>query len=336
MLEFELQKTLKVPNISVFNNGTIALLVALRTLNIREGEIITTPFTFPATAHTISWNGLQPVFCDIEPETMTIDADKIEALITKDTKAILGVHVYGFPCNIEKIQQIANKYDLKVIYDAAHCFTTEINKMGIGTFGDISMFSFHATKLFNTIEGGCLTYNDASLAETIYLLRNFGIKNEEKVLDIGINGKMNEIQAAIGVLNLELIENEKQKRSIVRKVYEEKLSETEGIYLPKMPDNITNSEQYLVIRIDKNKFGISRDELYLKLQKYNIFSRKYFHPLCSEYESYKTLASSKKENLPVANKIKNEVLCLPFYGDLSTETTEKICDVIKGIKNGKT
>ena len=199
-LESKLREVLKVPYVSLFNNGTIALLTAIKAMDLPYGsEVITTPFTFAATPHCISWNGLKPVFCDIEPETMTIDANKIEDLITPNTSAILGVHVYGFPCDVYKIEKIAKKYNLKVIYDAAHAFSTEIDGKGIGTFGDISMFSFHATKLFNTVEGGCLTYNNPDLVNKIYNLRNFGIRSEELVEDVGINGKLDEIRSVIGL-----------------------------------------------------------------------------------------------------------------------------------------
>ncbi len=221
LLESKLKEVLKVKNVSLFNNGTIALLVAIKALNLPEGsEVITTPFTFAATPHSIIWNKLKPVFCDIEPDTMTIDANKIEELITPQTSAIIGVHVYGFPCDVEKIDKIAKKYNLKVIYDAAHAFSTEINGRGIGTFGDITMFSFHATKLFNTIEGGCLTYNDDSLVRKIYNLRNFGIQSEELVEDVGINGKMNELQAGIGLLNLNLFREEQEKRKKIKYLYD--------------------------------------------------------------------------------------------------------------------
>ncbi len=333
--EFEkkLEVVLKAENVSAFNNGTIALLTALKALNLpADSEVITTPFTFPATPHCISWNGLKPVFCDIEPDTMTIDADKIEGLINQNTSAILGVHVYGLPCNIEKIQAIANRHNLKVIYDAAHAFTTEINGIGIGTFGDISMFSFHATKLFHTVEGGCLTYKKSELRKKIYYLRNFGIKNEEEVVDIGINGKMNEIQAAIGLLNLELFEAEKQKREMVKSVYVANLENVEGITIPQMPPAATDSMQYFVIKINQTAFGLSRNRVYDKLKEYNVFARKYFYPLCSEYEPYKALPSSDEGNLPVANRIKNEVLCLPFYGDMGKENAGKICKIIKSMK----
>jgi len=327
-LERELCGTLKVPHVSLFNNATSGLLVALRALNIREGEVITTPFTFPATPHSISWNGLSPVFCDIEEETMTIDADKIESMVTKKTRAILGVHVYGFPCDVKKIRKIADIHDLRIIYDAAHTFSTDIDGNGIGNFGDISCFSFHATKLFNTFEGGCLTYRDSKLREKIYLLRNFGIKNEEEVVDIGINGKMNEVQASMGLLVLKMIKNEKNKRAKVVKAYIDNLQGVSGIVIPKVPKNTTNSYQYFPIRIIKNMFGIDRNAVYEKLKKYNVFSRKYFYPLCSDYTPYKKLPSSSKENLPVANMIKDEVLCLPLYGDLGEENAAIICKII--------
>lgn len=328
LLAQRLKNVLKVKNLSLFNNGTTALLIALKALELPCGsEVITTPFTFAATPHAIAWNNLKPVFCDIEPNTMTIDSSKIEALITPNTSAILAVHVYGFPCNVEEIEKIAKKHKLKVIYDGAHVFSTEINGKGIGNFGDITMFSFHATKLFNTIEGGCLTYLDEKLAKKIYNLCNFGIQSEELVEHIGINGKMNEIQAAIGLLNLDLFEEEKRKRSDIKSFYDENISRIEGIFIPQMPANVTNSYQYYPIIIRDN-YSISRNELYDKFKSLNIMTRKYFYPLCSDYECYKNLKSSSKENLPVANDIKNRVLCLPFYGDLTEEILVKICGVL--------
>ncbi len=328
LLAEKLKSVLKVNNVSLFNNGTIALLTALKALDLPYGsEVITTPFTFAATPHCISWNGLKPVFCDIEPNTMTIDADKIEALITPNTSAILAVHVYGFPCNVEKIDKIAKKYNLKVVYDGAHVFSTEINGKGIGEFGDITMFSFHATKLFNTIEGGCLTYKDNNLYRKIYNLRNFGIQSEELVEDIGINGKMNEIQAAVGLLNLELYKEEQRKRAEIKAYYDEHISGIEGIYIPLMPENTTNSYQYYPIVI-KDEYPLSRNELYDNFKTYNIMTRKYFYPLCSDYECYKNLKSSSKENLPVANDVKNRVLCLPYYGSLTEDVLSVICGVL--------
>ena len=328
LLAEKLKSVLKVKNVSLFNNGTIALLTALKALDLPYGsEVITTPFTFAATPHCISWNGLQPVFCDVEPDTMTIDADKIEKLITPNTSAIVAVHVYGFPCDVEKIDKIAKKHNLKVIYDGAHVFSTEINGKGIGEFGDITMFSFHATKLFNTIEGGCLTYNDDKLFRKIYNLRNFGIQSEELVEDVGINGKMNEIQAAVGLLNLDLFKKEQEKRAEVNNFYDKHISNIKGISIPKMPENTTNSYQYYPIVIGDD-YPLTRNELYEKFKTINIMTRKYFYPLCSDYECYKNLPSSSKENLPVANDVKNRVLCLPFYGSLSRDVLEIICEVL--------
>lgn len=323
-LELALKNELKVKNLSLFNNGTIALVTAIKALNLPYGsEVITTPFTFAATPHSIVWNGLKPVFCDIEPNTMTIDPNKIEELITPNTSAILGVHVYGFPCDVEAIQKIADKHGLKVIYDAAHCFSTEINGRGIGTFGDISAFSFHATKLFNTIEGGALTYNDDSLDRKIYNLRNFGIRNEEVVEEVGINGKMNEFQAAFGLLNLKIYRKEQEKRQKLKELYNNELSKIKGIRIPKMPDNVTNSYQYYPIIIEDD-YPISRNEIYDRFKEENIFTRKYFYPACTDYDCYKNDLSVKLAKLPVTNNLKNKVLCLPYYGSLEKETAEYI------------
>ena len=290
---------MKVSNVSVFNNGTIALLTALKALDLPADSEVITPFTFPATPHCISWNGLKPVFCDIEPNTMTIDADKIEEQITPETSAILPVHVYGFPCDVKKIDNIAKKHDLKVIYDGAHAFSPEIDGRGIGTFGDITVFSFHATKLFNTLEGGCLTYKNNGLKEKIYNLRNFGIKNEEEVVDVGINGKMNEIQASIGLLNLKLFKKEQDKRLKIKELYIEQLKDIENIKIPEMPENTTDSFQYFPIIIEED-FPITGDTVYQNYKKYNIFTRKYFYPICSDYEPYKNLESSSKYKFTIS------------------------------------
>lgn len=331
-LETKLKDVLKVPNVSLFNNGTIALLTALKVMDLPYGsEVITTPFTFAATPHCIVWNNCKPVFCDIEPNTMTIDANKIESLITPNTSAILGVHVYGFPCDVEKIDKIAKKHHLKVIYDAAHAFSTEINGKGIGTFGDITMFSFHATKLFNTIEGGCLTYNDESLKRKIYNLRNFGIQSEEVVEDVGINGKMNEFQAAMGLENLKIYKEEQQKRAKVKAFYDEHLSIIKGIRIPKMPDNVTNSYQYYPIVIEDD-YPISRNELYDRFKEQNILTRKYFYPACNDYDCYKNDLAVKLADLYVVNDLKHKVLCLPFYGNLSSEILDFICNFIKEVR----
>lgn len=324
-LENRIKEALKVPCASLFNNGTIALLTAIKALDLPYGsEIITTPFTFAATPHCITWNGMTPIFCDIEKDTFTIDADKIERLINSKTSAILGVHVYGFPCNIEKIGKIAEKYNLKVIYDAAHAFSTEIDGRGIGTFGDITMFSFHATKLFNSIEGGCLTYNNSDLIKKIYNLRNFGIQSEEMVEEVGINGKLNEVQASIGLENLKLFRDEQSKRAEIKKFYDSNLGKIKGIRIPELPAGVTNSYQYYPIIIEDD-FPVSRNELYERFKTQNIFTRKYFYPACSDYACYRNSPSVMNSDLSTVNDIKYRVLCLPYYGSLTEEDLEKIC-----------
>ena len=328
-LEEALRNYLKVPALSVFNNGTIALMVGIHHF-IEQGEVITTPFTFPATPHSLIWNHLTPVFCDIDETTLTIDPTKIESLITEQTTGILGVHVFGMPCDVAEIDQIAKKNNLRVIYDAAHAFGTEINGVPIGTFGDITMFSFHATKLFNTIEGGALTYNTPSLKDVIELEKDFGIQSEDEVILPGINGKLNEIQAAIGLLNLQIIEGERKKRKAILETYTNHLSGLEEIRVFKIPDHIKHSLQYFAIMINED-LGLSRDDIHHKLKQYNIYTRKYFYPLCSDYKCYKDLPSSNPENLPVAYRISREVMCLPFYGELNLSDVEKICTILREI-----
>jgi dTDP-4-amino-4,6-dideoxygalactose transaminase len=329
-LEEKLQKVLKVPGLSLFNNGTIALIVAIHCLRL-SGEVITTPFTFPATPHALSWNNISPVFCDIDEDTLTIDANKLETMITPKTTGILGVHVYGMPCNVKKIQEVADCYGVKVIYDAAHAFGTEINEVGIGTFGDISMFSFHATKLFHTLEGGALSFNARPLKDRIDLLKDFGIKNENEVVIPGINGKMNEVQAAIGLINLRNVEAERQKRQQIIATYRQNLSGIPGIKVIEIPEGVKNSCQYFVIRFGP-EFGLSRDEVNKEFKKYRVFTRKYFHPLCSDYSCYKQLPSANPANLQVARKVSKEVLCMPLYGNLKLDEVEKICEILREMK----
>lgn len=331
ILEKKLQDFLKIPYLSLFNNGTIALLVGCQSLRL-SGEVITTPFTFPATPHVLTWNNIKPIFCDIDPVTMNIDANKIESMITPQTTAILGVHVYGVPCDVIKIQEIADKYGLKVIYDAAHAFGVEIKGVGIGNFGDLSMMSFHATKLFHTGEGGALLFRDPNLKTRLEFLKNFGIKNEEEVVMPGINGKMNEIQAALGLVLLQYIEEERNKRELIFETYRKCLHNVPGItFLPKLTD-VISSYQYFVIRIDPEVFGCDRDYVYDEFKKYNVFTRKYFYPLCSDYPCYKYLPSSSDINLPVANKVAKEVLSLPIYGTLKLEEIEKICTILLAMR----
>lgn len=333
MLERELTEFLKVPYLSLFNNGTIALIVACQSLRL-SGEVITTPFTFAATPHVLSWNNITPIFCDIDAETMNIDAAQIESMITPHTTAILAVHVFGTPCDVEKIQEVADRYGLRVVYDAAHAFGVEIGGRGIGTFGDISMFSFHATKLYHTVEGGALVHGNEHLKNRIDLLKNFGIKNEEEVVMPGINGKMNEISAAIGRIMLNYVEDERQKRIRLHKVYNEELGDVEGIkIMPTCADDVKLNYQYYVIRIDEKLFGRSRDYVYDEFKKYNVHSRKYFHPLCSEFTCYRQLSSSSAANLPVANVIGQQVLSLPMYGGLTEDDVRKICAILKVIRD---
>lgn len=326
LLEAYITQYLNIPALSLFNNGTIALIVACQSLRI-SGEVITTPFTFPATPHVLTWNNIKPIFCDIDPHSLNIDANKIEAMITPETTAILAVHVFGNPCDVFKIQEIADYYGLKVIYDAAHAFGTEIDNIGIGQFGDISMFSFHATKLFHTVEGGALAFKDTNLKPRIDLLKNFGIKNEEMVMMPGINGKMNEMQAAVGLCVLDCLAEERQKRKQLLEVYHQHLKKIPGIYFTQVPDiNVTQqSYQYFCIRINAQEFGKSRNEVYDILKTCNIFVRKYFYPLCSDYPCYKQLPSAHKDNLPIANQIADEILALPFYGELPVADVEQIC-----------
>ncbi len=331
MLEQDLTEFLKVPYVSLFNNGTIALIVACQSLRL-QGDVITTPFTFAATPHVLTWNNINPIFCDVDNETMNIDADKIESMITPHTSAILAVHVFGTPCNVEKIQAIADRYGLRVVYDAAHAFGVEIDGKGIGNFGDISMFSFHATKLYHTVEGGALVYGDKNLKQRIDLLKNFGIKNEDEVVMPGINGKLDEIRSAVGRIMLKYVDAEQDKRRKLHAVYNEELGDVAGIKLmPICGDNVKRNYQYYVIRIDEKIFGKSRDDVYDELKKYNVFARKYFHPLCSEFTCYRQLNSSSVENLPVANIIGKQVLSLPMYGDLTADDVRKICAIIKSI-----
>jgi len=328
LLEKELLEVLKVSYMSLFNNGTIALITAIKSLRI-SGDCITTAFSFPATPHALTWCGVKPIFCDITDD-FVIDSSKIESLITPKTTGILGVHVFGIPCNVDQIQKIADFYGLKVIYDGAHSFQTEIDGKGIGNFGDITMFSFHPTKLFHTSEGGALTYSNSNFKKRIDLLKNFGIKNEEEVVMTGINGKLSEIQSAIGLVVLQQLEEERKKRELVLSTYKKYLKEIPGIWFYSFSDNIKNSLQYFVIKIDEKIFGKSRNYVYDKLKEFNIFTRKYFYPLCSDYTCYRHLESSK--NLIKAKKIVNEVLCLPFYGDLSLKEVEVICSIIEKLR----
>ena len=322
---------LAVPEVSLFNNGTIALLAAVRALGMR-GEVITTPFTFPATPHAISWSGATPVFCDIDPVTMTLDPARVEALITPRTTGILAVHVYGIPCDVVALQTIADRYGLKVVYDAAHAFGTEIDGVGIGNFGDASMFSFHATKLFHTAEGGALTSRSGASRTAFEHLKNFGILNQEEVDVVGINGKMNELQAALGLAVLDRVADEVKSRQAIIARYRSRLGEVRGVTLMPEPRGVKSSCQYFVIRIDRLAFGCSRDIVFEQLKTYNVLARKYFHPLCTDYACYRELPSSRPGLQPVAAEVVAEVLCLPLYGTLALTDVDIICDMILEIQ----
>ena len=326
-LEAELAQWLQVPHLSLFNNGTIALVVACQALRL-TGEVITTPFTFPATPHVLSWNNVTPVFADIDPETLCIDPASVEPLVTRRTTGILGVHVYGVPCNVDALGAIAHRHGLRVVYDGAHAFGTQINGQAIGTFGDATMFSFHATKLFHTAEGGALAVNDPDLKQHIDLLKNFGIKNENEIVMPGINGKMSELQAALGRVVLRYVEGERQRRAAIRQVYEQRLSGITGLRLHAMPGGVTDSLQYLVLRVNAGQAGCSRDTLHERLKRYNIITRKYFHPLCSDYSCYRHLPSASPQHLPNAYRVASEVLALPLYGALTADDVHRICDAI--------
>ena len=326
-----IQQYLDVKEVSLFNNGTIALLAAVRALGMR-GEVITTPFTFPATPHAISWSGATPVFCDIDPVTMTLDPARVEALITPKTTGILAVHVYGIPCDVAALQAIATRHGLRLVYDAAHAFGTRINGVGIGNFGDASMFSFHATKLFHSAEGGALTCGNAATREAFDHLKNFGILGQENVDEVGINGKMNELQAALGLTVLDCVPDELRRRRAVIARYRERLCAIAGVTLMPEPPNVESSCQYFVIRINRQVFGCSRDIAFDRLKAYNVLARKYFYPLCSDYACYSALPSSDPGQLPVATEVVQEVLCLPLYGTLPLSDVDVICDMIQEIQ----
>lgn len=327
-LEDELCKYLGVKYISLFSNGTLALITALQALKI-TGEVITTPFSFVATTHALWWNNIKPVFVDIEPQTFTLDPQKIEAAITPNTTAILPVHVYGNPCYVDEIEKIAKKHSLKVIYDAAHTFGARLNGVSLCNFGDLSILSFHATKVFNTFEGGAIVCHDENMKHHIDNLKNFGFRGETVVEEPGINAKMNEVQAAMGLLQLRYIDDNIKKRKFVVDLYRDYLCGVYGISLMNDLPNVTHSYSYFPILVNKEKFGISRDDLYQKLKENNIFSRRYFYPLISRLSGYRALSSANPTNLKVAEKIAESVLCLPIYPELSKKEVTKIVNLIK-------
>lgn len=316
---------LGVENIELMTNGHMALELVMQALDL-QGEVITTPFTFASTTHAIVRNGLTPVFCDINPSDFTMDVSKIEDLITDRTCAIVPVHVYGNICDVEAIQEIAARHNLKVIYDAAHAFGVSFRGKGAGTFGDASCFSFHATKVFNTIEGGAVCFRDKELGRKLYNLKNFGIRDEETVESVGVNAKMNEFQAAMGLCNLRHVEEEIAKRKKVVERYHRRLQNVPGIRLNMGRQDVVSNYAYFPVIVDEDVYGMDRDGLFEKLKEGNIFARKYFYPLITDFDCYK--GHFRSDGLVVARKISKRVLTLPVYADLPLETVDRICDLI--------
>lgn len=327
-LEQALCEYLKVPYISLFTNGTLPLITALQALRI-SGEVITTPYSFVATTHSIWWNGIRPVFVDIDPATGGIDPDRIEAAITPKTTAIMPVHVYGKPCRTAEIQAIADKYGLRVIYDAAHAFGVEVDGRSILNEGDMSTLSFHATKVYNTIEGGALVMHDAQTKQRIDYLKNFGFAGETEVVAPGINSKMDEMRSAYGLLNLRQVDQAIEARHQVAIRYREALCDVEGItFWDDMP-GVRHNYSYFPIFVDAEKYGMTRDQLYFKLRDQGILGRRYFYPLISTFSTYRGLPSARRENLPMATKMAEEVICLPMHHLLSEQDLDRIIALIK-------
>lgn len=327
-LEKALCEYLKVPYISLFTNGTLPLITALQALRI-TGEVITTPYSFVATTHSLWWNGIKPVFVDIDPATGNIDPDKIEAAITPKTTAIMPVHVYGKLCDVKRIQEIADKYGLKVIYDAAHAFGVEVNGESILKAGDMSTLSFHATKVYNTIEGGALVMHDEQTKKRIDYLKNFGFAGETEVVAPGINSKMDEMRSAYGLLNLRQVDKAIEARHQVAVKYREALRDVPGItFFDDMP-GVKHNYSYFPIFVNTDQYGMTRDELYFKMKEHGVLGRRYFYPLISTFSTYRGLESATRENLPNAYKMADEVICLPMHHALSEEDIERIINEVR-------
>lgn len=326
-VQHQLMDYLQVPELSLFVNGHMALEMAIQAfgLQVPEGEVITTPFTFVSTTHAITRNSLKPVFCDIKPDDYTIDPDQIEALITDKTVAIIPVHVYGNICDVEAIQSIADRHGLKVIYDAAHAFGVTYKGVGIGSFGDASMFSFHATKVFNTIEGGAVAFHDKQYGNKLHELKNFGIHGAEDVMAVGTNAKLDEFRAAMGICNLRRMEECIAARAKVAERYNERLRDVPGLRLCVPREGVTANYAYYPVYFDEQLFGKSRDEVFAQLQEHDIFARKYFYPSVNEMSCYK---NDHRANTPVAHDVSMHILTLPMYEELALEDVDRICDVI--------
>ena len=326
-LEKDLAEYLEVPYVSLFTNGTLPLLTALQALRI-TGEVITTPYSFVATTHCIWWSGCKPVFVDIDSTTGNIDPDKIEAAITPKTTAIMPVHVYGKPCDTNRIQEIADKYGLRVIYDAAHAFGVKVNGESILNAGDMSTLSFHATKVYNTLEGGAMVMHDEATKKRIDYLKNFGFAGETEVIAPGINSKVDEVRAAYGILNLRQVDAAIEARHQVAIKYREALIDIDGITFMNDMEGVRHNYSYFPIFIDADKYGMTRDELYFKMKDANVLGRRYFYPLISEFSTYRGLPSATKENLSNAHKMADSVICLPMHHELSENNIERVLELI--------
>jgi dTDP-4-amino-4,6-dideoxygalactose transaminase len=330
-LERALAERLEVPFCTAFCNGTVALQVALRSLDLR-GEVITTPFTFPATVHAIEWNGLTPVFCDIDPHTYNLDPLRAAELVTPRTSAILAVHVFGNPCDVAALDELASAHGLRILYDAAHAFGVRHRGRPIGAFGDLSILSFHATKLFHTAEGGAVVGPHAAMATSIALLRNFGIVNENEVRGVGLNGKLSELHAALGRALLDDLDEELAARARLAARYAEGLADIDGLAFQRSAPATEPNHAYCTIEVDPERFGLSRDELHAALLAEQVITRKYFHPLCSENVAYRHLPSADPSRLPNACRVAQRVLCLPLYGELPAPAVDRIVDRIRALR----
>jgi len=321
-----LSEFFETENISLFTNGTLALQIGLQGLGI-TGEVITTPFSFVATTHALFWNKIRPVFCDIEPDYYTLDPEKVEAAITPWTTAILAVHVFGYPCNLQALADIARRHNIKLIYDAAHAFGVTVDGKSISHYGDLSMFSFHSTKLYHSIEGGALIFDDPSLKSEVDYLKNFGFKNEVEVVMPGTNAKMNELQALMGLQVLKYVPDITSKRKLISDLYRERLKEIPGINLPpKLPQNINYNYSYFPIEVNEQSYGITRDNLYHGLKEYNVHTRRYFYPLICDFSCYRKVPII--DPLIVARRVADRILTLPIYSDLDLDYVDRICDLI--------
>lgn len=329
VLETELAKYLGVEYLSLFTNGTLPLITALQALGLTKGEVITTPYSFVATSHSIWWNQLTPVFVDIEEETCGMDPAKIEAAITPNTVAIMPVHCYGKPCKTKEIDAIAKKHGLKVIYDAAHAFGVNVNGQSILNAGDISTLSFHATKVYNTIEGGALVCHTKEMKEQIDHLKNFGFEDEMTVVAPGINSKMDEIRSAYGLLNLKQVDAAIEARQKVANAYREALKDVKGIRFFEDMVGVRHNYSYFPIFVDAEQYGITRDELYEKMKAENVYGRRYFYPLITAFEPYRDYPTAAASNLPIATKVADQVICLPMHHELNEEDLKRIIDCIK-------